>query len=166
MAFINAEQEVEALGDDYVTGMLYQQITHIYREYYDHPKALEYIQKAILCYERAGKQQHKLFAQLVESAVYGGMGQRQKCIDRLCEIMEEAKQIEYIQLVRFCLGDLIIMNLDMERQEDAMKYYKELIKLLIRFCLACTKATLQQCKNILKIKPANSLCLPQHLLYC
>ena len=126
LAFINAEQEVEALGDDYVTGMLYQQMTYIYREYYDQPKALEYIQKAILCYERAGKQQHKLFAQLVESAVYGGMGQRQKCIDRLCEIMEEAKQIEYIQLVRFCLGDLIIMNLKMERQEDAMKYYKEL----------------------------------------
>ena len=126
LAFINAEQEVEALGDDYVTGMLYQKMTYIYREYYDHPKALEYIQKAILCYERAGKQQHKLFAQLVESAVYDGMGQKQKCIDRLCEIMEEAKQIEYIQLVRFCLGDLIIMNLKMERQEDAMKYYKEL----------------------------------------
>ena len=41
LAFMNAEQEVEALGDDYAAGLLYTEMGDIYREYYDFPKAFD-----------------------------------------------------------------------------------------------------------------------------
>ncbi len=126
LAFMNAEQEVEALGDDYAAGLLYSEMGDIYREYYDSPKALDCYQRATNCYENAGKFQHKLWGQLTQSAVYDAMGEKQKCYDLLCNIMSEAKNIGYSQMIRFCLGDLIIMSLKMERKADALNFYKEL----------------------------------------
>ena len=41
LAFMNAEQEVETLGDDYAAGLLYTEMGDIYREYYDFPKAFD-----------------------------------------------------------------------------------------------------------------------------
>ena len=126
LAFMNAEQEVEALGDDYAAGLLYTEMGDIYREYYDSPKALECYQRATRYYEKAGKHQHKLWGQLTQTAVYDAMGEKQMCYDLLCNIMSEAKRIGYSQMIRFCLGDLIIMSLKMERKADALNFYKEL----------------------------------------
>ena len=126
LAFMNAEQEVEALGDDYAAGLLYTEMGDIYREYYDFPKALDCYQQSTRYYEKAGKYQHKLWGRLSQSAVYDAMGEKQKCYDLLCNIMSEAKHIGYSQMIRFCLGDLIIMSLKMERKADALNFYKEL----------------------------------------
>ena len=126
LAFMNAEQEVEALGDDYAAGLLYTEMGDIYREYYDFPKALDCYQQSTWYYEKAGKHQHKLWGRLSQSAVYDAMGEKQKCYDLLCNIMSEAKNIGYSQMIRFCLGDLIIMSLKMERKADALNFYKEL----------------------------------------
>jgi hypothetical protein len=41
LAFMNAEQEVETLDDDYAAGLLYTEMGDIYREYYDFPKAFD-----------------------------------------------------------------------------------------------------------------------------
>ena len=126
LAFMNAEQEVEALGDDYAAGLLYTEMGDIYREYYDFPKAFDCYQQSTWYYEKAGKHQHKLWGRLSQSAVYDAMGEKQKCYDLLCNIMSEAKHIGYSQMIRFCLGDLIIMSLKMERKADALDFYKEL----------------------------------------
>ncbi len=126
LAFMNAEQEVEALGDDYAAGLLYTEMGDIYREYYDFPKAFDCYQQSTWYYEKAGKYQHKLWGWLSQSAVYDAMGEKQKCYDLLCNIMSEAKHIGYSQMIRFCLGDLIIMSLKMERKADALNFYKEL----------------------------------------
>ena len=126
LAFMNAEQEVEALDDDYAAGLLYTEMGDIYREYYDFPKALDCYQQSTWYYEKAGKYQHKLWGRLSQSAVYDAMGEKQKCYDLLCNIMSEAKHIGYSQMIRFCLGDLIIMSLKMERKADALNFYKEL----------------------------------------
>ena len=125
LAFMNAEQEVEALGDDYAAGLLYRQMGDIYREYYDFTKALESYQQATLYFDRAGKHQHKLWGMLSQSAVYDTMGQKQKSYDLLCKIIPEAKQIEYSQMVRYCLGDLIMLCTEMGRHADAVSFYQE-----------------------------------------
>ena len=41
LAYMEAEQLVDELGDDYAAGLLYNQMGTIYRDYYDFPKALE-----------------------------------------------------------------------------------------------------------------------------
>lgn len=127
LAFMNAEQEVEALGDDYAAGLLYRQMGYIFREYYDFPKALECYQQATHYFERAGKLQHKLYALLNQSAVYDTMGQKEKAYDILFDILTEAKERKDTSLAKFCLGDLIMLCLKMEKQADALSFYRELV---------------------------------------
>lgn len=127
LAFMNAEQEVEALGDDYAVGLLYRQMADIYRRYYDFTKALEYYQRATSCYEKADKQQHKLWGLLSQSAVYDAMGEKQKSYDILCNVKTEAKEIGNIQYVRYCLGDLIMLGIRMEKTGEALNFYKEFV---------------------------------------
>ena len=125
LAFMNAEQEVEALGDDYAAGLLYRQMGYIYREYYDFPKALECYQQATHYFERAGKPQHKLWGMLSQSAVYDTMGQKEKAYDILCDILSEAKQRGETSLIKYSLGDLIMLCTEMGRHADAVSFYQE-----------------------------------------
>ena len=125
LAFMNAEQEVEALGDDYAVGLLYRQMGYIYREYYDYAKALECYQQATHYFERAGKHQHKLWGMLNQSAVYDTMGQKEKAYDILCDILSEAKQRGDTSLIKYSLGDLIMLCTEMGRHADAVSFYQE-----------------------------------------
>ena len=127
LAFMNAEQEVEALGDDYAAGLLYTQMGDIYREYYDSSKALESYRQATDYFDRAGKHQHKLWGMLSQSAVYDTMGQKEKAYDILCGVLSEAREREEASLAKFCLGDLIMLCLEMEKQADALSFYRELV---------------------------------------
>ena len=127
LAFINAEQEVEGLGDDYAAGLLYRKMADIYRRYYDFTKALECYQRATGYYEQAGKHQHKLWGLLSQSAVYDAMGEKQKSYDILCNVKNEAKEIGNIQYVRYCLGDLIMLCIRMEKSAEALNFYKEFV---------------------------------------
>ena len=127
LAFMNAEQEVEALGDDYAAGLLYRQMGDIYREYYDFTKALESYQQATLFFDRAGKHQHKLWGLLSQSAVYDAMGEKQKSYNLLCNVKDEAKKIGNTQYVRYCLGDLIMLCIRMGESVEALNFYKEFV---------------------------------------
>ena len=127
LAFINAEQEVEALSDDYAAGLLYRQMADIYRRYYDFTKALECYQRATGYYEQAGKHQHKLWGLLSQSAVYDAMGEKHKSYNLLCNVKDEAKKIGNTQYVRYCLGDLIMLCIRMGESVEALNFYKEFV---------------------------------------
>lgn len=127
LAFMNAEQEVETLGDDYAAGLLYSEMGDIYREYYDYNKALESYQKSTYFYERAGKQQHKLWGLLSQSAVYDTMGQKEQAYNLLVSILSEAKDLSEASLIKYSLGDLIMLCTEMNRYTDAVRFYNEFI---------------------------------------
>ena len=57
--YMEAEQLVDEVGDDYLAGLLYAELGRIYRLYYDFPKSLDAHQKAADFYERAGKIRHR-----------------------------------------------------------------------------------------------------------
>ena len=79
LAYMEAEQLVDELGDDYAAGLLYTQMGNIYRNYYDYPKALESYRLSTEHYHKADKPLHKLYGMLSQSAIYKSMG---KEIDR------------------------------------------------------------------------------------
>ena len=58
LAYMEAEQLVDELGDDYAAGLLYDQMGDIFQEYYDFSKALESYQYATTCYQKANKPLH------------------------------------------------------------------------------------------------------------
>lgn len=56
--FLAAEDDCLKLGDPYLSGLLYTQISNIYRSAYDYSNSLVYIKKAYDNYRRAGKTRH------------------------------------------------------------------------------------------------------------
>ena len=127
LAYMEAEQLVEELDDDYAAGLLYTQLGNIYREYYDLPKALESYQLSTAHYQKAGKPLHKLYGMLSQSAVYKSMNKDTDSFHILYNTLTEAKETNQSSVIRSCLADLIMLCLNMDKQEEALSFYRDLI---------------------------------------
>ena len=128
LAYTEAERLVDELGDDYAAGLLYNQMGDIYRNYYDFPKALESYRLSTEYYQKAGKPLHKLYGMLSQSTIYKLMDRNTDSYHILYNTLVEAKETNQTSVVRSCLGDLIMLCLDMDKQEEAVTFYKELIQ--------------------------------------
>lgn len=126
LAYTEAERLVDELGDDYAAGLLYTQMGDIYRNYYDFPKALESYRLSTEYYQKAGKPLHKLYGMLSQSTIYKSMDRNTDSYHILYNTLVEAKETNQTSVVRSCLGDLIMLCLDMDKQEEAVTFYKEM----------------------------------------
>ena len=73
LAYLEAEQLVDELGDGYAAGLLYKQIGLIYNSYYDFPKGLQAHQQAIEHFTKANKPVHRIQAMLTLSNIHRNM---------------------------------------------------------------------------------------------
>jgi len=128
--YMEAEQLADAVGDGYLTGLLYAELGRIYRLYYDYPKSLKAHQKAAECYERAGKIRHRNYMWLNQSSVLRNMNDYKESEHLLWMSLEAAKREGDYTLVKNCLGDLVLMYIEQERMVEAQKLYEELIPLV------------------------------------
>ena len=62
IALAQAEQLLDTINNDFWRGLLYKKLGDIYRRTYDFSRSDEYYTKAITFYERAGKEEHALYA--------------------------------------------------------------------------------------------------------
>ena len=124
--YMEAEQLVDAVGDDYLVGLLYAEMGRIYRLYYDYPKSLEAYQKAAECYERAGKIRHRNYMWLNQSGVYRNINRCDESERLLRMTLASAQEEEDNVLVEFCMGDLVMLFIEEERMSEAQKLYEEL----------------------------------------
>ena len=124
--YMEAEQLADAVGDDYLTGLLYAELGRIYRLYYDYPKSLEAYQKAAECYERAGKIRHRNYMWLNQSTICRNMNLYDESEDLLRNTLGLAKEIGDTILVELCLGDLVMLFIEEERMLEAQEFYAEL----------------------------------------
>ena len=127
LAYMEAEQLVDELGDDYAAGLLYNQMGTIYRDYYDFPKALESYRLSTEHYHKADKPLHKFYGMLSQSAIYKTMGKEIDSYYILYNTLTEARETNYPSIVRSCLGELITLCLKMNKQEEAVSFYNDLI---------------------------------------
>ena len=127
--YMEAEQLADAVGDNYLVGLLYAELGRIYRLYYDYPKSLEAYQKAAECYERAGKIQHRNYMWLNQSDVCRNMGQYEDSERFLRIALESAKKEDDMFLVESCLGSLVIQFVEQGQMATAKKFYSELMVL-------------------------------------
>ena len=127
LAYMEAEQLVDELGDDYAAGLLYNQMGTIYRNYYDFPKALESYRLSTEHYHKADKPLHKLYGMLSQSAIYKSMKKETDSFHILYNTLMEAKETNQTSVIKHCLGDLIMLCLNMDKQEEAVSFYNELI---------------------------------------
>ena len=128
LAFMEAEQLVDALGDDYYAGLLYQWIASIYRSYMDYPKAMEYAEQSIDCYTRAGKNRHRLWALINKSSLFRTMNEDAESIRIMEALLPEVEATNDLELFSGCLSELILGCMDENRLADARKYYDRYVQ--------------------------------------
>ena len=128
LAYMEAEQLVDELGDDYAAGLLYKQIGLIYYSYYDFPKSLQAHKQAIEHFTKANKSIHKIQAMLTLSGIYRSMNKEEKSYLILKTALEESKKLNNPSLIKSCIGNLILVHIDMEQWKEASQLYQEHIK--------------------------------------
>ena len=127
LAYMEAEQLVDEFGDDYAAGLLYTQMGNIYRNYYDYPKALQSYRLSTEYFHKADKPLHKLYGMLRQSSIYKSMNKETDSFHILYNTLIEAKETNQTSIIHSCLGDLIMLCLNMNKQEEAVSFYNELI---------------------------------------
>ena len=124
--YMEAEQLADAVNDGYLQGLLYAEMGRIYRLCYDYSKSLEAHQKAAECYERAGKIRHRNYMWLNQSLIYKNMNQYTESEHLLQQTLLEAKEQEDYDLLRECLGDLILLAIEQGKMSKARLYNEDL----------------------------------------
>ena len=124
--YMEAEQLADEVGDDYLAGLLYGEMGRIYRLYYDYPKSLEAYQKSSEYYERAGKIRHRSYVWYNQSSVYRNMNQSDESERFLRMALESGKEMNDKSLVKFCLGDLVMLHVERNQMVEAKELYAEL----------------------------------------
>ena len=121
--YMEAEQLVDTVGDDYLAGLLYAEMGRIYRLYYDYPKSLDAHQKAAECYEHAGKIRHRNYMWLNQSDVCRNMGQNAECERLLQMALLSAQKERDNTLIMSCMGSLVMMYIEEKRMQEAQELY-------------------------------------------
>lgn len=118
LAFLDAEQDIEATGDNYIAGLIYTQMGDIYKHYCDYTKSFEAYSKSRDHYEKAGLIRHRNYALLEMGKVCLHTHDTDKGIDILNKALIESQQDNDSILIKLCLEMLII-------QYDYSAKYKE-----------------------------------------
>ncbi|MBQ3610386.1 MAG: hypothetical protein IJA03_10170 [Bacteroidaceae bacterium] len=124
--YMEAEQLVDAVADDYLVGLLYAEMGRIYRLYYDYPKSLEAHQKAAECYERAGKIRHRNYMWLNQSSIYLNINKYDESERFLRMALEAGKNEKDNDLIESCLGSLVMSCVEQNQMAEAKELYEEL----------------------------------------
>ena len=122
---MESEQLVEEVGDDYLSGLLYSEMGRIYRLYYDYPKSLEAYQKAAEYYERAGKIGHRNYMWFYQSTVCRNMNKYDEGERLLRKVLSSAQNEQDADLVKSCLGNLVMLLVEQNRMSEAKELYEK-----------------------------------------
>ena len=125
LAYLEAEQLVDELGDGYAAGLLYKQIGLIYNSYYDFPKGLQAHQQAIEHFTKANKPVHRIQAMLTLSNIHRNMHNENIGYEVLQTAITESQKLNDQSLIKSCINNLIPVCIDLERWEEANQWYQE-----------------------------------------
>ena len=125
LAYLEAEQLVDELGDGYAAGLLYKQIGLIYNSYYDFPKGLQAHQQAIEHFTKANKPVHRIQAMLTLSNIHRNMHNENIGYEVLRTAITESQKLNDQSLIKSCINNLIAVCIDLEQWEEATQWYQE-----------------------------------------
>ena len=126
LCYMEAEQLVDAVGDDYLAGLLYAEMGRIYDIYYDYPKSLEAYQKAAEYYGRAGKTRHRNYMWYNQSNVCRNLNKYNESERLLQMALAAGKEGRDSSLIRLSMGTLVMQYIEQKEMEKADSLYKEL----------------------------------------
>ena len=117
--YMEAEQLADAVGDDYLSGLLYAELGRIYDIYYDFPKSLEAYQIAAECYERAGKIRHRNYMWLNQGNVFRNMNEYGESESLLLQALASGKADADSAMIRLSMGTMVMQYIERKEMEKA-----------------------------------------------
>ena len=124
--YMEAEQLVDEVGDDYLVGLLYAELGSIYYGYYDYQKSLQAYHKATECFEKVGKIDLYNLNRLNQSEIYLRLQQYDMCEELLLRVLEEGKKENDRVLICQSIARLVMSNIEQSRMKEASKWFEEL----------------------------------------
>lgn len=109
LAFLDAEQDIETTGDNYIAGLVYTQMGDIYKHYCDYAKSFEAYSKSRDHYEKAGLIQHRNYALLDMGTACLNNHDTETGIQTLKTALTEAEKCSDSILIKLCLCELMIL---------------------------------------------------------
>lgn len=119
LAFLDAEQDIETTGDNYIAGLIYTQMGDIYKHYCDYTKSFEAYSKSRDHYEKAGLIQHRNYAIRDMGNACINTHKAETGIECLKEALLEAEKSNDSTLMQLCLGSLMLHYDSVHRYKDA-----------------------------------------------
>lgn len=126
LAFLDAEQDIETTGDNYIAGLIYTQMGDIYKHYCDYTKSFEAYSKSRDHYEKAGLTQHRNYALLDMGKVCLNTNNYDCGINYLKNSLNKATNDNDSILMRLCLSELMIQYDSSEKYIDAYEIFKQI----------------------------------------
>ena len=126
LCYMEAEQLVDVVGDDYLAGLLYAEMGRIYRLYFDYPKSLEAYQMAANYYEETGKILHRNYMWYNLSSIYRNINKYDESEKLLRNVLNSEKEVNDKGLLELCLGNLVMLCIEEKRFLEAQDLYAEL----------------------------------------
>ena len=125
LAYMEAEQLVDELNDNYLAGLLYKQMGYIYCSYFDFPKSLHAYQQAIENFANANKPVHKIQTMIRLCGIYRNLNEEETGYHILKTALDEARELNNPKLIKSCISNLIIVCIDREQWEEATLWHQE-----------------------------------------
>ena len=124
--YMEAEQLVDEVGDDYLVGLLYAELGSIYYGYYDYQKSLDAYRKAAECYEKLGEIHRCNMKRLYQSDIYRRLKQYDKCEELLLRVWAEGQKENDRVLISLSIARLVMSNIEQNRMTGANEWFEEL----------------------------------------
>lgn len=125
LSYMEAIPLIEQLDDDYLSGLLFSQISQIYANNFEYANSLNAAEEAYKYFLRTKYVSHQHYALLDIGLAYANNGQKDKSIDILNQVVQLARENADTILLASCLSNLALQSIESRDCEKTKKLYHE-----------------------------------------
>ncbi len=129
LAFEKAEQMSTQISNDYWKGLLYSRLGGIFSNSFDYHRAEEYYSKSIYCFQRSGKEQHRLYEMLHLGQTKNNK-QEYRDADSILRIVEKESYLQGdSKLIDLCVNARLSSLVYLDQPDSATNLLKKYEKI-------------------------------------
>ena len=126
VAYTKAEQLIVEFEDDFIKGLLYNQLAYVYEQYNDYHKALDAYKSAYSYFDKAQKNKHKNYSKYCMGAMLRSSSDKYKDAENtLIETLQSAIEEGDSVLRSSCMSELIVHYVESGQFEKATSLYEK-----------------------------------------
>lgn len=118
--YLEAENDALRLGDPYLLGMLYNEISDIYKSQSDYPNSLKYARKSYDNYNSAGKKHHAAYVLSNMGDAHAELGQQDNAKTCYMSSSDIVESLCDTPMLRFIYGRLALAHIESDEPQNAV----------------------------------------------